>query len=104
LRQRRLKVKTSVARNASVSMLFVTQSECPFEVNELQSLTISFARIVTDKHLYGNGRIFFTIDWSNPIRRSFDVLNNTCKDHFRRSNSMYPANSLDYLNLGTCNH
>ena len=80
-----------------------TQSECPFDIKNLQSLDISFARIVQPNN-FSDGRIFFTIDWNNPIRPSFDALNATCRNHFRRSHSMYPANSFDYLNLGTCNH
>jgi len=82
-----------------------TQSECPFDIKNLQSLDISFARIVHSKGTFESAdRIFFTIDWSNPIRPSFDALNNTCRNHYRRSHSMYPANSFDYLSLGTCNH
>jgi hypothetical protein len=83
---------------------WLTQSECPFKIDTLLSLDISFARIIKSGQAFSNERIFFTIDWSNPIRRSFDILNNTCKNHFRRSHSMYPANSFDYLSLGTCNH
>jgi len=82
---------------------WLTQSECPFEIKQLQSLSIDFARIVSDQAVYG-GRIFFTIHWDNPVRRAFDVLNNTCRNHYKRSHSMYPANSFEYLNLGTCNH
>lgn len=81
-----------------------TQTECPFDIKNLQSLDISFARVVHLKTFERNDRVFFTIDWSNPIRRSFDVLNSTCRSHYKRSHSMYPANSFDYLNLGTSNH
>lgn len=77
-----------------------TQSECPFKIDTLYSLSINFAGIVESGK---NERIFFTIDWSNPVRRSFDILNNTVRNHYRRAHSMYPANSFDYLNLGTCN-
>ena len=84
---------------------WISQSDCPYKIDDLHSLDISFARITESSAGYSDlKRIFFTIDWSNPIRRSFDALNLTCKQHCRRSHSMYPAGSFDYLNLGTCNH
>lgn len=83
-------------------------TDCPYldSIKNLQSLDINFARVLTDELTWTNcgKRIFFTINWNSPIRKAFDVLNETCKIHNKRSHSMYPSNSFDYLNLGTCNH
>lgn len=82
--------------------------DCRFleNIKDLQSLEISFARVLTfDQITWTNcgERIFFSIDWDSKIRPTFDNLKNL-RNHGGRSHSMYPTNSFDYLNLGTCNH
>lgn len=84
-------------------------TDCPYleNIKKLQHLDVSFARLLkNDETTFTNcgSRIFFTIDWNSPIRPAFDILNQTCKNHYKRNGSMYPANSFEYLNIGNCNH
>ena len=77
------------------------------EIKAIQHLDISFAKILLSNEQNWTGcgkRIFFTINWNSPIRPAFEIISKTCKRHEKKYHSMYPANSFDYLNIGTCNH
>lgn len=82
---------------------------CPYvgNIKSLQMLDINCARVLRADQITWTDCgdvVFFTINWNSPIRQAFDILNKTCKLHYGRDHSMYPSNSFDYLQIGTCNH
>jgi len=84
--------------------------ECAYidELKKVISLEIDFARISTSEVRYSKGsnmRIFFPL-WPKheSTWKAMKSLQYSCPRHNKKNHSMYPANSFDMLNLGTCNH